>query len=92
MSYCKSLYVMWPFVSMFIIHFTMPKKRVAIPKNKRLSQDNIRQWPICNGQETICFHGQLFSTNTFYFLTLQQAFLGDVKMDGKPNPHKTTSQ
>jgi len=35
MSYYKSLYVMWLFVGMFIIHFTMPKKWVIIPKIKK---------------------------------------------------------
>jgi hypothetical protein len=30
----------------------------------------------------ICFHGQLFSKDTFYFLPLQQDFFGNVKMDG----------
>jgi hypothetical protein len=42
MSYCMSLYVMWLFVGMFIIHFTMPKKQVVIPKNKIVFQENIK--------------------------------------------------
>jgi hypothetical protein len=60
MSYCTSSYVVWISMGMFIIHFTMPKNLIVILENKKVSQDNIRQWPICNGQENIYFGHQLF--------------------------------
>jgi hypothetical protein len=45
-------------------------------------QDNIWERAICNGQEIISFHPQLFSINVFYFQALQQV-IRQCKKDGK---------
>lgn len=53
-------------------------------------QGNIQEWAICNGQEIVSFHLQLFSTNVFYFHHYK--LLSNVKGMAKPNPHKVTTQ
>jgi hypothetical protein len=52
-------------MGMFIIHFTMPKNLVVILENKKVSQNNIRQWPIWMDKKiyilvTNCFKQTLF--------------------------------